>query len=81
MVALAAYGTAESRKYLVDKKDKAMRKYHEEQQVLWANLTWSAQDNISARMYVDEVLAGLTDDKREQLREQVEEFYCSANVA
>ena len=64
VVALAAYGTAESRKYLIDKKDKAIRKYHEEQQVLYANLTWSVQDNISAIIYVEEVLAGLTDDKR-----------------
>ena len=67
-VAIATYSTGESIKYCTTIKEKAIRKYHEEQQILWANITKSVQGDIGARMYIDELVEKMSDTERMQMR-------------
>jgi hypothetical protein len=62
------FSTSESLAYCTKEKEKAIRYYHEQQQILWANITLSVQHDIGARLYIDEVYHDLSIAEKLQLR-------------
>jgi hypothetical protein len=66
--AMRNFSTSESLAYCTKEKEKAIRYYHEQQQILWANITLSVQHDIGARLYIDEVYNDLSIAEKLQLR-------------